>query len=150
MVLLQVRLEGRGAGVGGLVSKSSASSGHEVIVVLGDSALALLHAPEDEGDTAEQKSTTDATDNATDDLLVALAQAATVTARAADGLGGVGYGCLTGGLDKSAGACRGHRRSLAVDDCAEDGGVKLDRGGDKGSGAHERSGPERRGSCWGA
>lgn len=150
MVLLEVRLEGRGAGVGGLVSKRSAGSGHEVIVVLGNSALALLHAPEDKSDSTEQKSATYTTDNTTDDLFVALAQAATVTARAALGLGWVGHGCLAGGLKESARACGSDLGSLAVDDGAEDGGVELNGSGHKRSGANKRCSPDGRGGGWSA
>jgi hypothetical protein len=140
VVLLEVRLEGRGAGVGGLVAKGSTSAGHEIVVVLGDSALALLHAPEDEGNSAEEESTTHATDDTSDDLLVVLAQTTTVAAAAALGLRGVGDGCLAGCGEDSAGASASDLGGLAVDDSAVDGGVDLDRGGDEGSGADDGGG----------
>jgi hypothetical protein len=77
VVLLEVRLEGRGTGaVLGLVTKSGASAGHEVIVVFVDARLALLHAPEDESDTAEEESTADSTDHASNDLFLGCADAA--------------------------------------------------------------------------
>ena len=105
MILLKVRLEGRGACASGLVAKGSASAGHEVIVVFRDSALTLLHTPENKGNTAKQKSTTNTADNTTNDLLVALAQTAAVAAGTALGLGWVGHGCLTGGSNVGARAC---------------------------------------------
>lgn len=150
VVLLEVRLEGRGARVGGLVAEGRAGAGHEVVVVLGDSALALLHAPEDEGDAAEEEGAADAADDAANDLLVAVAQAAAAAAGRALGLGGVGDGGGAGAEDAGAGAGRGEQRGLAVDEGAVDGGVELDRGGDERRGADDGSGPGRRGAGRGA
>lgn len=126
MVLLEVRLERRSTGVVALVTKSGAGAGHEVIVVLGDAALALLHAPENKSNTAEEENTADTSNNTTDDLLVALAQAAAAVAAAILGLRCKGLGCLAGGGDGCARACGGDLGSLAVDDGAEDGGVDAD------------------------
>lgn len=127
VVLLEVRLERRGTCVVALVTKSGTGAGHEVVVVLGDAALALLHAPENKSNTAEEKSTTDTSNNTTDDLLVALAQTAAAAATVAVlGLRWVGHGCLAGGGDGCARACRGDLGSLAVDDGGVDGGVDAD------------------------
>ena len=147
VVLLEIRLEGRGARVGWLVAESGTGAGHEVVVVLGDAALALLHAPEDESNAAEEEGTADTTDNTADNLLVALAQTATVAAAAALGLRGVGDGCLASGSEEGAGAGAGDLRGLAVDDGAVNGGVELNRGRDEGRGADEGCGPERRRGC---
>jgi len=153
VVLLEVRLERRGTSVVALVTESGAGAGHEVVVVLGDAALALLHAPENKSNTAEEESTTDTSNNTTDDLLVALAQTAAAAATVAVlGLRWVGHGCLAGGGDGCARACRGDLGSLAVDDGAEDSGVDADRGRDKRGGADngsgpDGSGPDGRGAC---
>jgi hypothetical protein len=154
VVLLEVRLERRGTCVVSLVTKSGAGAGHEVVVVLGDAALALLHAPENKSNTAEEKSTADSTDNTTDDLLVALAQTAAAATVAVLGLRWVGHGCLAGGGDGCARACRGDLGSLAVDDGAVDSGVDANRSRDKRGGADDGSGPDGsgpdgRGACRG-
>lgn len=146
MVLLEVGLEGRGAGVGGLVTESSAGASHEVVVILGDAGLALLHAPEDEGNATEEEGTANTANDTADDLLVALAKTSAVVGRALR-LRGFGHGCLAGGINIGAGACGGNLGSLAVDDSAVDGGVELDGGGDEGCGADDGGGPE--GRRWG-
>ena len=146
MVLLEVRLEGRGTSVGGLVAESSAGASHEVVVVLGDARLALLHTPEDKGNATEEKSTANTTNDTTDDLLVALAESTAVVAVALC-LGRVGHGRLAGGDNVGAGAGRRGLGGLAVDDGAEDGGVDLDGGGDEGCGADDGGGPQERRGC---
>lgn len=75
VVLLEIGLEGRGSCARGLVSEGSTSTGHQIIIVLGNSVLLLLHAPEDKGDTAKKKSTTNSTNDTSNDVLVGLAQA---------------------------------------------------------------------------
>lgn len=81
VVLLEVRLEGRGTGaVLRLVSKRSAGVEVQVVVVSCDLALALLHAPEDESNAAEQERTTDTANDTTDNLLVGVAQSTAVAA----------------------------------------------------------------------
>ena len=81
VVLLEVRLEGRGTGaVLRLVSKRSAGVEVQIIVVSCDLALALLHAPEDESNAAEKERTTDTANDTTDNLLVGVAQSTAVVA----------------------------------------------------------------------
>lgn len=75
MVLLEVRLEWRSSVVVRLVSKSSTSSGHQIIVVLGDPVLTLLHAPEDEANTTEEESTSNTTHYTANDALLVRAEA---------------------------------------------------------------------------
>lgn len=75
MILIEVGLEGR-CGSHGLVAEGSAGASHEVVVVFGHAVLALLHAPEDKSDAAEEEGTANTADNAADDLLVGLAQTA--------------------------------------------------------------------------
>lgn len=71
MILLQVGLEGRGAGaVLGLVAESCTGAERHIVIVFSHTALTLLHAPEDEGDAAEEQGTTNTADNTTNDLLV--------------------------------------------------------------------------------
>lgn len=142
VILLQVGLEGRGTCVGGLVAKRGTGAGHEIVVVLGDACLALLHAPEDEGDAAKEERATDAADDAANDLLVVLAQAAATAACRAVGHGRIGDDGLAGGGDMGAGAGRRDLGGLAVDDGAVDGGVEANRGGDERRGADEGCGAD--------
>lgn len=82
VILLEIRLEGRGAGsILWLVAEGSAGTEGHVVVVFGDAALSLLHAPENEGDATKKEGTADASDNTTNDLFVGVAQAAAVVAR---------------------------------------------------------------------
>lgn len=83
VVLFEIGLEGRGAGsVLCLVAEGSAGTEGHVVVVFRDAVLPLLHAPENEGDAAQQEGATNTADNTTNHLFVGVAQAATVVARA--------------------------------------------------------------------
>lgn len=115
MVLLEIRLEWRGArAVLCLVSKGRSSVEVEVIVVDSDLVLALLHAPEDERDTAKKESTTDATNDAANNLLVGLADAvpASTVSLLRSRKGGNQY--LASGDGHRARAGFGHLGDLAV------------------------------------
>jgi hypothetical protein len=71
VILFEVRLEGRGTGtVLRLVAEGSAGVEVEVVVVGSDLVLALLHAPEHEGNAAQKEGTANAADHTTNDLLV--------------------------------------------------------------------------------
>lgn len=86
MVLIEVGLEGRCASHG-LVAEGSAGAGHEVVVVFGHAVLALLHAPEDKGDAAEEEGTANTAGNAADDLLIGVGQTAGTATFATGALG---------------------------------------------------------------
>jgi hypothetical protein len=130
VVLIQVGLEGAGSrAVLRLVAEGSSSTGHEVIVVFLDTCLALLHAPEDKGDAAEEQSTSDTSNDATNDLFVGFTDAA-VTAFVVALLlcGSLGKRDLSGGGDRGAGTSRGLGDLLAGTHC-DNGGGKLAQGG---------------------
>jgi hypothetical protein len=140
VVLFEVGLEGRGARLR-LVAKSGTGTSHEIIVVLGDALLALLHAPEDKGNTAKQEGTANTTNNTTDDFLVALAQTAAAVAATFLWRGWLGVLCLSGSCADDAGAGLGDLRCLSVGvDGGDDGSVELGRGGDEGRGPDDGSG----------
>lgn len=124
MVLVQVGLEWGGTGaVGVLVAEGSTSVVQEVIVVGSDLALALLHAPENEGNAAQQKGTTDTAYNTTDNLLVGVAQAAAVISAALLCIWRIGVGSLTSGNRNIAGLGDGN---LDLGTVALDGGCPGD------------------------
>lgn len=82
VVLFEVRLERRGAvDILGFISQGRASTKCHIVVIGRNIVLTLLHAPEDESDAAQEKDTTNTTDNATDNVLVGLAQAAAAVTR---------------------------------------------------------------------
>jgi hypothetical protein len=79
VVLVEVRLERCGTGtVLRLVAKGSTGVEVQIVVVGSHLVLALLHAPENKGNTTEKECAADAANDTSDDLLVALAQAARV------------------------------------------------------------------------
>lgn len=114
-----------------LVTKGCARTGHEVIVVRLDTCLALLHAPEDKGNATEEQGTSNTSNDATDDLLVGVANAS-VTALIVTLLfcGRFGKGDLSGGCDRGAGASRDLRDLLVAAHC-DNGGGELAQGGRK-------------------
>lgn len=125
VVLVLVR--GRCRAVLGLVTEGSSSAGHEVIVVFLDTCLALLHAPEDESNAAKQQSTSDASDDTTDDLLVGVAEATIAVACLLFGRS-FSEGDLSSSSDRGAGAGRG-LGDLLVAAHGDDGGGELAQGG---------------------
>lgn len=148
VVLLEVRLEGRGAvGVLRLVTKSSAGVEVQVVVVGGDLVLALLHAPEHKCDATKKQSTADTADYSTDNALVGTAQAATVIAA----LLRRWWVCESGlaGSDEScAGACRSQFDLRAIADGRNHSHEFLDRRSNEGTGPHDGGRSGRRGNDW--
>lgn len=126
VVLILVR-DGGSRAVLGLVAKGSSRTGHEVIVVFLNTCLALLHAPEDESNATKQQSTSNASNNTANDLLVGVAEA-TVTFITRLFGGCFGEGDLSGGGNRSAGAGR-RLGDLLVTTHGDNGRGKLTQGG---------------------
>lgn len=104
VVLLEIRLEGRSTrAILLLVSEGRSSSGHEVVIVLVDTRLALLQAPEDEGDTTKEEGTAYSTDHATNNLLVGITETASIIATVRLRRGWIGDDSLAGRGDDTAG-----------------------------------------------
>lgn len=75
MVLVEIGLERRGR----LVAKSSARVGHEIGIVFSNVLLATPDAPADDGNTTQQNSTTDTSNDTANDALGARAEPTTAT-----------------------------------------------------------------------
>ena len=86
-----------------------------------DTRLTLLHAPEDESNTTEEEGTAYTTDNASNDLLVGIADATAIVAVACLCSRWVCDNGLPSGGKGSAGACRGCGGYLAILESRGDG-----------------------------
>jgi hypothetical protein len=121
VVLFQIRLEWRGtSAVLGLVTKSCARVEVQVVVISSHLVLAPLHAPENKSNTAKKKCTSDTANDTTNDLLVGIAQAVTVSTISVlrgwrisvchfagkwDGIGAGGGDFLQAAIAECAGEC---------------------------------------------